>query len=122
MVLHVHSPRGPTASQPPPTDRRSPRPPLLEIRSNLQLLRKTREDSTTCLCDDYHIFLTRAANAGIVKTRLDREHLAIFQNHLLQTRMFVDFQAESVAGAMEKSDPATLAHFCRETATGEEFL
>ena len=51
--------------------------------SNLQLLRKAGEDSTTSLCDDYHIFLARAAHAWIVKTWLDGENLAIFQHNFL---------------------------------------
>src|SRR5574339_185350 len=59
--------------------------PTLPNRSNLQLLWKTREDSTTSLCDYYDIFLAHAPNARVVKTRLDREHLAIFENNLLQT-------------------------------------
>src|SRR5262245_2950309 len=51
--------------------------------SNLQLLRKAREDSTTCLCDDYDILLAHAAHAGIVQTRFDGENVAIFEHNFL---------------------------------------
>src|SRR4029453_17994285 len=95
-------------------------PPTSEA-SNLQLLRKTREDSATCLRDDDHVFLTRTAHAGIVQPRFDCEHLPIFQDNFLQARMFVDFQTEPVPGAVEKSDTTAVAHFGGETATGEEF-
>src|SRR4029434_9925490 len=36
--------------------------------------------------------------------------------------MLVDFQSESVTGAMEKSDAASFPHFRWKSATGEEFL
>ena len=101
--------------------------PLLRVEDNpfhldLQLLREPREDSATCLQYDNDVFLTRAAHAGIVQTGFDGEHLPIFQDNFLQARMFVDFQTESVAGTVEKSDAPTVAYFGRETATGEEFL
>ena len=48
------------------------------FRLNLQLLRKTREDSATRFRDDYHVFLTRTADAGVIQTRFDGEHLPIF--------------------------------------------
>ena len=93
-------------------------------RSNLdlQLLRKTRENSAPCFRDNHHVFQTRAAHAGIVQTRFDSEHLPILQDNFLQARMLMDFQAEAVAGSVEKSDAPAVAHSGRETATGEEFL
>jgi hypothetical protein len=86
---------------------------------DLKLLRKTREDSAACFRDNYHVFLTRAAHAGIVQARFDREHLPILQDNFLQARMLVDFQTEAVAGSVEKSDAPAVAHSGRETATGE---
>jgi hypothetical protein len=87
--------------------------------SNLKLFWKARKDSATCFRDDYHVFLTRAAHAGIVQTRFDRQHLAILQDNLLQAWMLVDFQTEAMAGSVEKSDAPAVAHSGRETATGE---
>jgi hypothetical protein len=77
------------------------------------------KDSATCFRDDYHVFLTRAAHAGIIQTRFDRQHLAILQDNFLQAWMLVDFQTEAVAGSVEKSDAPAVAHSGRETATGE---
>ena len=89
---------------------------------DLQLLGETREDSATCFRDDHHVFLTRAAHAGIVQTRFHREHLPILKDNFLQARMFVDFQTEPVPSTVEESDTPAIAHSGRETATGEEFL
>src|SRR5262245_14198953 len=96
--------------------------PTLPIRLNLQLLRKTREDPATCFRDDHHVFLTRTAYAGVIQTRFDCEHLPILQDNFLQARMFVNFQTQPMASAVEKSNAPAVAHFGRETATGEEFL
>src|SRR5262245_55873885 len=96
--------------------------PTGPIHLNLQLLRKTRENSTTCFRDDYHDFLTRPTHARVIQTRFDCEHLPIFEDDLLQARIFVDFQTEPVASTMEKSDAPAVPHFGRETATGEQFL
>src|ERR1043166_306286 len=90
--------------------------------SNLQLLRKARQYPATCLRHDNYVFLTRAAHTRVIQTGFDGEHLPILQNDFLQARMFVDFQTESVASTVEKSDAPTVTHFGRETATGEEFL
>jgi hypothetical protein len=89
---------------------------------DFQLLREPREDSAPCLRDDYDIFLTGTANAGVIQTRFDREHLPILQDNFLQAWMFVDLQTESVPSAVEKSDASAVAHFSRETVIGEKFL
>jgi hypothetical protein len=94
----------------------------LPIRLNLQLLRKTREDSATGFRDDYHVFLTRTAHAGVIQTRFNCEHLPILQNNFLQARMFVDFQTQPMAGTVEKSNAPALTNSGCETATGKEFL
>src|SRR5262245_21922392 len=96
--------------------------PTVPIHLNLQLLRKTRENSTTCFRDDYHIFLTRPTHARVIQTRFDCEHLAILENNLLQARMFVNFQTEPMASTVEKSDAPAVTHCGREPATVEEFL
>src|SRR6476620_10128488 len=87
-----------------------------------QLLRKARKNSATCLRDDYHVFQTRAAHAGVIQTRFDCEHLPILQDNFLQARMLVDFQTEPVPSTVEKSDTTAFAHSGHETATDEEFL
>ena len=92
------------------------------FRLDLQLLRETREDAATCFRDDYHVFLTHAADAGIVQTRFHCEHLPILQDDFLQARMFVDFQSQPVPSTMEESNAPAIAHSGRETATGEKFL
>ena len=101
---------------------RSSRPPTRvqdnSFHLNLQLLRKTRENSTTGFRDDYHIFLTRPADARVIQTRFDCEHLPILENNFLQARMFVDFQTEPMASTVEKSDAPAVAHSGREPATG----
>src|SRR5439155_5828396 len=90
--------------------------------SNLQLLWESREYSATCLRDNYHVFLTRAAHTGIVQTRFDCEHVPVLEYNFLQPRLFVDFKTEPLASCMEKSDAPALAHCGRETATAKEFL
>ena len=45
--------------------------------SNLQVFRKTREDSATCLRDDDYVFLARAAHARIIQTGFDCKHLPL---------------------------------------------
>src|SRR5689334_21449775 len=89
---------------------------------NLQLLRKTRENSATCLRDNHHVFQTCAAYAGIVQAGLDCEHLSFLQDSFLQALMFMDFQTEPMASTVEKSDPPAVAHSGREPATVEGFL
>src|SRR5215216_2083659 len=81
-----------------------------------------RENSATGLRDNYYVFLTRAAHAGVIQTRFDCEHLPILQNNFLQPRMFVDLQPEAVPSTVEKSDAAAVADFGREPPAGEEFL
>src|SRR5215471_12638416 len=96
--------------------------PTLPMYLDLQLLRKTREDSATCFHDDHHVFLARAAYARVVQTWFDCEHLPIFEDDFLQARILVDFQTQPVASTMEKSDAPAVPHFGRETATRKQFL
>ncbi len=91
-------------------------------RLDFQLLRKTRQNPAACFCDQNDVFHAHSTESGIIKPRLNREHLPIFQNNLLQTWMLVDFQPESVSGSVEKSDPAPVAHLSWKTTTAEEFL
>ena len=51
--------------------------PYQGMASDLQLFRKTREDSTTCLSDNNHVFQAHAAHPGVIQTRFDGEHLPI---------------------------------------------
>src|SRR5437762_9238398 len=90
--------------------------------SNLQLFGKAGQNFAAGFRNRHYVFLTRAAHAGIVQAWFDCEHLTIFQNDLLQTRMLVYFQAKPMAGAVEKSDATPIAHLRRETATGEKLL
>src|SRR5262245_16758423 len=90
--------------------------------SYLQLLRKAREDPATFFRDDYHVFQAHPPHAGLIQTWFDSEYLSILQDHLLQTGMFVNFQAQSVASTMEKSNAPTIAHSSWKTAAGKEFL
>jgi len=57
--------------------------PLLPIRLNLQLLRKTGKNPATCFCDDYYVFETRTADARVIQTRFDGDHLAVLQDNFL---------------------------------------
>ena len=43
-------------------------------------------------------------------------------NHVVQPRMFMDFQTEPVPSAVEKADTSAFPDSGREIATGEEFL
>src|SRR5205085_11668331 len=88
----------------------------------LQLLRKPRENLAPGLGDYHYVFVPDSAEAGIIQSRLDREHLSIFQGHLLQSRIFMDLQTESVAGAVEKSDILAFAYFGRVSAFFEKRL
>src|SRR5215471_15152840 len=90
--------------------------------SNLELFGKVGQNFATGFPNHHYVFLTRTAYTGIVQAWFDCENLPIFQNDLLQARMLVDFQAESVASAVEKSDATPVAHLRWETATGEKPL
>jgi hypothetical protein len=81
-TLRVHLQQGAAASQP-RKHSGSARPPLLEIRSNFQLFRKPRQNSATRFRNQNNIFQAHSTESGIIKPRLDREHLAIFQRHFL---------------------------------------
>src|SRR5438128_8233453 len=81
-------------------------PPL-----DFQLLRETRENLAAGLRHYDHVFVPDSAEPGIIKPRLDRQHLSIFQGDLLQPRIFVNLQTEPVAGAMEKSNVLPFANF-----------
>lgn len=89
---------------------------------NLQLLRKARENSATCFRHDHNVFQTRPADAGVVQAGFDCHHLAVFQNNLLQTGMFVDFETKPMARAVEKSDAPAVAHFSWKSTGSEQFL
>src|SRR5438132_5367555 len=90
--------------------------------SDFQLLRKTRENLAAGLRHYDHVFMPDSAESGIIKSRLDRQHLSIFQGHLLQPRIFMDLQAEPVAGAGEKSNVFPFANFGGIAALLEKLL
>src|SRR5438876_1205614 len=90
--------------------------------SDFQLLRKTRENLAAGLRHYDHVFMPDSAEPGIIKSRLDRQHLSIFQGHLLQPRIFMDLQAEPVAGAVEKSNVFPFANFGGIAALLEKLL
>ena len=90
--------------------------------SDFQLLRKTRENLAAGLRHYDHVFVPDSAEPGIIKSRLDRQHLSIFQGHLLQPRIFMDLQAEPVAGAVEKSNVLPFANFGGIAALLEKHL
>ena len=66
--------------------------------------------------------MTHAAEARIIKTRLDREHLSILQCDFLQTRILVNLKPESMSGPVKKSDLAAVSHFGRIAVLRETFL
>src|SRR5437763_14941052 len=84
--------------------------------SDLQLLREPGDHFGACPRDHNHVFDPNTAKAGIIKTRFYRHHFASIENHLLQSRIFMDLQSEPVAGPVEEPNPATFAHLGRETA------
>src|SRR5438128_9673035 len=90
--------------------------------SDFQLLRKTRENLAAGLRHYNHVFVPDSAEPGIIKSRLDRQHLSIFQGHLLQPRIFMDLQAEPVAGAVEKSNVFPFENFGGIAALLEKLL
>src|SRR5260370_20784192 len=46
-------------------------------------------------------YTTLFRSSGIIKSRLDGEHLSIFQYDFLQARVLVNFQAQSMSRPME---------------------
>src|SRR5260370_39199434 len=90
--------------------------------SDFQLLRKTRENLAAGLRHYDHVFVPDAAEPGIIKSRLDRQHLSIFQGHLLQPRIFMDLQADPMAGAVEKSNVFPFSYFGGIAALLEKLL
>src|SRR5207245_5895254 len=90
--------------------------------SDFQLLRKTRSTVAAGLRRYDHVFVPDSAEPGIIKPRLDRQHLSIFQGHLLQPRIFMDLQAEPVPGAVEKSNVFPFANFGGIAALLEKLL
>src|SRR5438132_6606906 len=90
--------------------------------SDFQLLRKTRENLAAGLRHYDHVFVPDSAEPGIIKPRLNRQHLSIFQGHLLQPRIFVNLETKPVTGAMEKSNVPAFPNFRRITALLEKRL
>ena len=70
----------------------------------------------TTLCHHDHVFVAHPAEARIIKTRLDREHLSIFQCDFLQTRILVNLKPKSMSGPVKKSDLAAFSNFRRIAA------
>ncbi len=66
--------------------------------------------------------MAHAAEAGHVDSRLHGEDLAGLENGFGKSRRLVDFQAEAVAGAVEKSLPAAVFNLGRIALVGEEFF
>ena len=66
--------------------------------------------------------MSHASKPGIIKTWLNCDNLPLFQNHLLQTRIIMDFQSEPVAGAVEKTDVLAFAHLSWKSAPLEKGL
>src|SRR5205807_1745497 len=83
---------------------------------------KPRENLTAALGHDHHIFMPDAAKTRIIKTRLHRDYLSIFQHYFLQPRIFMNLQPEAVTGAMEKSDVLTVSNFRGVVALLEQRL
>src|ERR1700736_2994401 len=81
-----------------------------------------RKQLVTALRHHNHVFVTRPAEARIIKTRLDREHLSILQCDFLQTRILVNLKPESMSGPVKKSDLAAFSHFRGIAALREKFL
>ena len=66
------------------------------------------------------VFCADAAETWIIQSRFHRQHLSDLENGFLKARMFVNLQAESVSGAVEKSGLAAVANFRRITAIGKK--
>ena len=64
--------------------------------------------------------MAHSTQARVIKSRLDRQYLSIFQGYFLQTRIFVNLEPESVPGAVKKSDVLSLPHFGRKTALAKQ--
>src|SRR5207249_11419684 len=78
---------------------------------DLWLFRKLRENPTAIFFHNHYIFNPRTADSWIIQTRLDGETLSRFQGHLLQARIFMNFEPEAVAGPVKKPDTAPITHF-----------
>src|SRR3979411_2964766 len=63
-----------------------------------------------------------AADPRIIESRLNRDHLSIFQRHFLKPRIFMNLQPQSVAGAVEKSDVLPFPNLSRISALLEKLL
>src|SRR5260370_5901681 len=77
--------------------------------SDLEMLGKSRENLAARRRHHDHVFMPDAAEPRIVKSRLNREHLSIFQRHFLKPRIFMNLQPQTAAGAMATSNVLAFA-------------
>src|SRR5438874_6874474 len=84
--------------------------------SDFQVLRKPRENLAAGLGHDHHVFVPNAAEAGIIKSRLDRETLSIFQHDFLESRILVNLEPETMTGAVDESDVRAVPNLSRIAA------
>ena len=71
--------------------------------SNLEPVFETREHADPAFRNRDHVFSAHADQPGIIQPRLDRQHLADFEDRFLEARMLSNFQAEPVTGAVKKT-------------------
>src|ERR1017187_4171271 len=90
--------------------------------SDLQLLRETRKLPAAVLRDYHDVFLPRPSYSGIVKPRLHRQYLSLFQRDLLQSRIFMNLETESVSRTMKETNLPAFAHFGAIAAFSKKFL
>src|SRR5207247_5765396 len=89
---------------------------------DFQLLGKSRQNSAPHFGNQNHIFQAHSTESGIIKPRLNGEHLAILQRDFLQTRMLMYLQTQTVPGTVKESHSSALANLRREAALREKFL
>ncbi len=86
------------------------------------MLLKTREQTDTFVRQSNYIFEPHAAETRIVKAWFDGEHLTALENGFLKPREFVNFQTETVTGAVKESDLPPFAQLGRITTIAEKLF
>src|SRR5207247_11118514 len=89
---------------------------------DFQLLGKSRQNSAPHFGNQNHIFEAHSTESGIIKPRLDGEHLAILQRNFLYTRMLMNLQTQTVPGAVKEPHSSALATLRPEPARRENVL
>lgn len=62
-----------------------------------------------------NVLVANPANVWVVEPRFHSEHVPWLELGILEAWRFVEFEAEAVSGSVEKTDPAVVALFCRES-------